>query len=164
MANYLKISVGILFILCASRFIPHPPNFTSVIALSFYVPALLGRKFIPILLISFVFTDLIIGLHKITFYTWGSIVVIGLVANFLSSTFYKRVLGSVFGAIIFYIISNFGVWTMGSYGYDLKGLIACYIFAIPFFGFTLLSTIIYSMIIESIVKIFKNFNLLKIRY
>ena len=48
--NYLKISVGIFLTLAASRFIPHPPNFTSLIALSFYVPVLLGLRFLPVLL------------------------------------------------------------------------------------------------------------------
>ena len=59
--NYLKISVGIFLALAASRFIPHPPNFTSLLALSFYIPALLGIKFIPALLVSFILTDFIIG-------------------------------------------------------------------------------------------------------
>ena len=48
--NYLKISLGIFTALAASRFIPHPPNFTSLIALSFYIPALLGTRFIPALI------------------------------------------------------------------------------------------------------------------
>ena len=42
--NYLKISLGILLALAASRFVPHPPNFTSLMALSFYVPALRNKK------------------------------------------------------------------------------------------------------------------------
>ena len=54
--NYLKISIGIFIALAASRFIPHPPNFTSLIALSFYVPAILGIRYLPALLISFVLT------------------------------------------------------------------------------------------------------------
>ena len=68
--NYLKISLGIFVVLAASRFIPHPPNFTSLIALSFYVPALLGRRFIPSLIFSFLLTDLIIGFHNTLFFTW----------------------------------------------------------------------------------------------
>ena len=51
--NYLKFSIGIFITLAASRFIPHPPNFTSLLALSFYIPALLGIRFVPILIISF---------------------------------------------------------------------------------------------------------------
>ncbi len=53
MERNIKISIGILFALAASRFIPHPPNFTSLFALSFYVPALLGVRYLPILVISF---------------------------------------------------------------------------------------------------------------
>ena len=51
--DYLKISIGIFVLLAVSRFIPHPPNFTNLIALSFYVPALLGINYLPVLLISF---------------------------------------------------------------------------------------------------------------
>ena len=56
--KYLTTSVGIFVILGLSRFIPHPPNFTSLIALSFYVPALLGIKFIPALILCYLLTDL----------------------------------------------------------------------------------------------------------
>ena len=73
---YLKISIGIFLALAASRLIPHPPNFTSLIALSFYVPALLGLSYLPALIICFFLTDLIIGFHSVTFFTWGSVILI----------------------------------------------------------------------------------------
>ena len=73
--SYLKITLGIFIILAASRFVPHPPNFTSLIALSFYVPAVLGRKFIPAILLSFFITDLFLGFHNITLFTWGSVLI-----------------------------------------------------------------------------------------
>ena len=44
--SYLKISIGIFIALAVSRFVPHPPNFTSLLALSFYVPAILGTGFL----------------------------------------------------------------------------------------------------------------------
>ena len=81
--NYLKISLGIFIVLAVSRFIPHPPNFTSLIALSFYIPAILGLKFMPALILSFFLTDLIIGFHSTIFFTWGSVIFIGLISNFL---------------------------------------------------------------------------------
>ena len=65
--NYLKISIGIFAVLATSRFVPHPPNFTSLLALSFYVPAILGLKFLPALIISFVITDMFISLHGLAF-------------------------------------------------------------------------------------------------
>ena len=66
--SYLKISAGIFLALAASRFIPHPPNFTSLIALGFYVPLILGLKFIPALLFCFIITDFVIGFHNYTLY------------------------------------------------------------------------------------------------
>jgi len=150
--SYLKISIGIFLALAASRFIPHPPNFTSLIALSFYVPLLFGVKFLPVLLISFIITDFIIGLHIVTFFTWGSVVLIGLMSKFFISNITKRVSGALLGAFLFFIITNFGVWSHGSYGYTLEGLIACYILAIPFFVYSLISTFVFSGFIESINK------------
>jgi hypothetical protein len=151
--NYLKISIGIFLALAASRFIPHPPNFTSLLALSFYVPLLLGIKFLPVLLISFIITDFIIGLHGVTFFTWGSIVLIGLMSKFFISNITKRVSGALLGACLFFIITNFGVWSLGSYGYTFEGLVTCYTLAIPFFTYSLISTFIFSGVIEGICKL-----------
>ena len=146
--NYIKISLGILAALAASRFVPHPPNFTSLLALSFYVPALLGVRFIPAIIISFAITDLIIGFHGVTLFTWGSIALIGLISNNFIKNVFSRISGALLGALIFYIITNFGVWSLGSYGYSFSGLLLCYTLAIPFFGYSLTSTFIFSGIIE----------------
>jgi hypothetical protein len=86
--NYLKISLGIFVALAASRFIPHPPNFTSLIALSFYIPALLGLRYLPILILSFIITDLFIGFHGVTLFTWGSVAIIGLFSKYFIKAFY----------------------------------------------------------------------------
>ena len=152
MTNYFKISIGILIALAGSRFIPHPPNFTSLLALSFYVPAILGIRYLPVLLISFVLTDLFIGLHGVTFFTWGSVIFIGLFSKFFAKNLINRMFGSLLGACAFFMITNFGVWSLGSYGYTFEGLIICYTLALPFFTYTIISTIIFSAIIESFVQ------------
>ena len=151
--NYSKVFFGIFLVLVVSRFVPHPPNFTSLLALSFYVPALLGTRFIPALITSFVLTDIVIGYHNTVFFTWGSVLVIGLMSNYFANSILKRLSGALIGAIVFYIITNFGVWTMGSYGYTFNGLITCYFLAIPFFGYSLISTFVFSSVIESLYKI-----------
>ena len=157
--NYLKISVGILLALSLSRFIPHPPNFTSLLALSFYVPIIFGKKFIPAVILSFAITDYIIGYHSLTHWTWGSVVIIGLISQYFKNSIYKRVGGALSGALIFFIITNFGVWVNGSYGYSFNGLLSCYTLAIPFFTYSLISTFIFSGIIEALIKIkFLKFN------
>ena len=159
--RYLNISIGIFIALSISRFIPHPPNFTSLIALSFYVPALLGKKYIPSLIISFAITDFIIGFHSLALFTWGSVLVIGLGSKFFISSIFTRISGALLGACLFFIITNFGVWSLGSYGYTFEGLLICYTLAIPFFSYTIISTFIFSGVIEGIYK-FKIHNNLKI--
>jgi len=151
--NYLRISFGIFFVLAASRFIPHPPNFTSLLALSFYVPALLGVRYLPALMISFVITDLFIGFHGVAFFTWGSVAVIGLASKFFVSSIFGRISGALSGACLFFIVTNFGVWSNGSYGYSIEGLTICYTLALPFFSYTIISTFIFSGIIEGLLKL-----------
>jgi hypothetical protein len=64
-----------------------------------------------------------------------------------------RIMGAVMGAFIFFLITNFGVWSYGSYGYSIEGFMLCYSLALPFFGNTLISTIIFSVIIELFISI-----------
>ena len=153
--NYLKISIAIFLALASSRFIPHPPNFTSLIALGFYVPAFFGMKFLPVLILSFIVTDLIIGFHSTVFFTWGSVILIGFLAQFFKSSIIYRISGSLLGAILFFIITNFGVWSTGYYGYTLSGFISCYVLAIPFFVYTFISTLSFSVLIETIYYFIK---------
>ena len=150
--HYLKVSTGIFLVLAASRFIPHPPNFTSLLALSFYVPAILGIRYLPALVLSFFITDLVIGFHGTTLFTWGSVILIGLLSKFFISNTITRISGALIGASLFFVITNFGVWSLGFYGYTIEGLITCYTLAIPFFGNTIVGTIIFSSIIEVFLK------------
>ena len=160
--SYLKVSLAIFMVLAASRFIPHPPNFTSLIALSFYVPALLGLRYLSALVICFVITDVFIGFHGLTLFTWGSVIIIGLISKFFTYNIYCRVSGAFLGACIFFLMTNFVVWLLGSYGYSLNGLLSSYWLAIPFFGNTILSTLIYALIIELLFKIYKTQKIIQI--
>ena len=157
--NYFKISIGIFITLATSRFVPHPPNFTSLLALSFYIPAFLGVRYLPVLVISFVLTDLAIGFHGVTLFTWGSVILIGLGSRFFTKTILNRIFGSLLGVCLFFIITNFGVWTLGSYTYTFEGLLLCYALAIPFFTYSLISTFIFSGVFEGIYK----FSFLKLK-
>ena len=156
MKQKLLIFVGIFASLAASRFIPHPPNFTSLIALSFYVPVFLGVRYLPALLISFAITDLVVGYHTGTHWTWGSVLVIGLASQYFAKSIVTRLFGVLAGGCIFFLLTNFGVWISGSlYELSLNGFVECFVLALPFFGYTLLSTFIFSSIIETGYLFFK---------
>ena len=64
----------------------------------------------------------------------------------LSKVSIPRVLGGAIGAsILFFIISNFGVWLSDpDYPLTWSGLVLCYEMAIPFFRNTLASDLLYT--------------------
>jgi len=160
--SYLKISLSIFVVLATTRFVPHPPNFTSLIALSFYVPVIFGSRFIPATILSFAITDLFIGMHGTTFFTWGSVLFISILSNYFSNDILKRLSGALLGALIFFTVTNFGVWSLGTYDYSLEGILLCYTLALPFFGNTVISTITYSLLFEALYRLNKNFLFIKI--
>ena len=78
-ALIFSASIGIILLF---RVIPHPPNFTPVIALSFYIPVLLGFWSIPFIILSFAITDYLIGFHSLLIWTWSSLAFIGILSKF----------------------------------------------------------------------------------
>ena len=98
-------------------------------------------------------SDLFIGFYENVIFVYTSLLLITFIFHKIS---YKINFKNLFiycfaGSVIFFVVSNFGVWALGSPGvYDiayeksLSGLIQCYILAIPFFGNTFLSTLIFS--------------------
>ena len=152
LGNYL-IKNFIAFISCVGivllfRIIPHPPNFTTVIALSLYLPFIFGIWSIPFCILGFAITDYFIGFHSLMFWTWGALAFTGYTSKFCNKI-YSRIVLSFIGAITFFVISNFGVWISGTlYEISVQGLLECYIMAIPFFTNTLLSTMFFAVIFE----------------
>ena len=140
--------VGIVLIF---RIIPHPPNFTPVIALSLYLPIIFGLWSLPFCILGFAITDYFVGFHSLLIWTWGSLVLVGLISKF-SKNIINRLTLAFLGSLIFFAFSNLGVWLAGSY-YEpnIEGLITCYIMAIPFFTNTLISTMTFAIFIEFFV-------------
>jgi hypothetical protein len=51
-----------------------------------------------------------------------------------------RLVGATFlASLAFFILSNFGTWLEGWYGYTLDGLVACFVAAIPFWQNSLIA-------------------------
>ena len=118
------------------------------------MPAIFGLKYIWIVFIAYFITDIILGLHSTLLFTWGSVVLIGFISKYLNQSLKSRLFGALFASLLFFVITNFGVWLLGMYDYSFKGLLESYIMAIPFYKSTILSTLIYSLIIETIFKFY----------
>ena len=147
--------IGLILILAFARLIPHPPNFTPVIAvamMSGYFFKNINFSFLTLLVAMFL-SDLFIGFYENVIFVYGSLILITFIFYKVSRkiNFKNLFIFGFVGSLIFFIISNFGVWLLGSPGvldvpYDrsFNGLIECYILAIPFFGNTFLSTLVFA--------------------
>ena len=156
--NLLKkeiFPISLIVILAFARLIPHPPNFTPIIA----VAIISGYFFkninlsLLILLAAMLISDLFIGFYENVIFVYASLLLITFVFHKISKkiNFKNLFIYGFAGSLIFFIVSNFGVWALGSpgvsdivYEKSLNGLIQCYVLAIPFFGNTFLSTIIFA--------------------
>jgi hypothetical protein len=143
MLAFLILLFGVI-----SRLFVHLPNFTPVIALALFGGVTLEKRyalFIPLALM--VVSDLIIGFHAVIFFTWSAVVlcsIIGLMVRKQKSPV-RLFAASIFAAVLFFVVSNFGAWLV-MYPRTTDGFVQCYIAAIPFFRYTLLSTVAYSAV------------------
>ncbi len=66
-------------------------------------------------------------------------------------------LSAIAGSILFFIVTNFGVWAMGGYTYTFAGLVECYTLAIPFFRSTLLGNLFYVGVLFGSYEMIKSY-------
>ena len=132
----------------ALRLVPHPPNFTAIGAMALFSGAYLGRRSLAFAapLAALVLSDLVIG-----FYPELLFVYVGVAATVLLGwavgrcrTLLRVAAAAVVASVLFYLLTNFGVWlVMDYYPKTFAGLIACYVAAIPFFQNTLAGNLFY---------------------
>jgi hypothetical protein len=150
---YLIIAVAI-----AARFIPGAVNFSPVYAGLLFSGAYLKRRdsiWFPVSLLAA--SDLLVNslLYHTSFQwmqtiNWIAFAAIVMVGWWLQKRVSVRnvLVASVAGPSVFFLISNFAVWLGGGlYPPTLGGLAACYIAAIPFYGNSLISAVLFSGIL-----------------
>ena len=157
--NYILCSLLIVMGVM-SRFIDHAPNFTPILSIAIMCSLYIKNRFIVLVPISIMLlSDLYIGNHIIAPWVYFSILAICIVSFFAKNNIRSVLLYSLINSILFFVVTNFGVWVSGGYYYSAEGLISCYIAALPFFRNTLISTFLFSLsifalynLVESIIK------------
>jgi len=148
----LAAVTGGIVMAVALRLLPHPPNFSTLAATALFGGASLARRRLAFLvpLATLFLTDLILvstsytaaGVaHAVSWplvpFIYGSMILTAALGCWLRSR--RSVLTiagtALAGSILFFLITNFGVWaTANWYPHTFGGLFACYVAAIPFFG------------------------------
>lgn len=149
------------------RLVPHMPNFAPITAIALFGGANLGKRFsILVPLLAMAISDYLLlyinpfsgpdfshiypitaMFHTTTFYVWGSFAISSLIGIWLQK--HKKsqaiIAASLLASLQFFLITNFGVWAEGMYGRGLDGLMQSYIMGLPFFRWTLLGDLFYTI-------------------
>ena len=149
----------LILILVFSRLIPHPPNFTPIIAAALMSNYLFKNIYISLfaLATSMFLSDLIIGIHGNLFVVYFSLFLITIFCSKVLKHINVNILLllSVSSSLLFFVITNFGFWALtGMYEKNLNGLLYCYLLAIPFFTNTLISTVIFSYLTYAVYNFY----------
>lgn len=137
------LAVLVILILVFFRLIPHPPNFTPILAISVFsgikFKSNLFSYFVPVL--AMLLSDAIIGFHSGIYLIYATLII----AAAVSKRFNNINSAALSSSFLFFLITNFYVWVISStYPKTLLGIIECYTLALPFFAMTLLSTFFFT--------------------
>lgn len=145
-----------VFVILATflRLIPHPLNFTPITSLALFSGVMFNRKWLGLIipLIAMFLSDIILGFSMISFWVYASFGLITLFGWFIKKMNIHSILLS---SIIFFIVSNFGVWVLG-YPHTIEGILLCYIMAIPFFGYSIIGDLFWGFVIKFSYKFVEN--------
>ena len=149
-----SLPICLILILSLSRLIPHPSNFTPMLAVGVFSGFYFRNFLLGVLIVIFsmFLGDLYLGFHETMFFTYISLavaVVFGLLIKRLKFT--EILFSGLASSACFFIITNFGAWlTLAMYEKNFSGLLQSYAMAIPFFHNTLISTFLYLIVLKLI--------------
>jgi len=153
----LILPIGIILILSFSRLIPHPSNFTPILAAGVFAGFYFRNFVLSIFIVvsSMFIGDLVIGFHSTMIFTYSSLILAVAIGLLIKKFNFKEILFSgLSSSVIFFIVTNFGSWfTLEMYEKNFSGLMQSYFMAIPFFHNTLISTLIYLIVLKFLLEI-----------
>lgn len=148
---YLYVLAALLL-----RLLPHPWNVTPLGAMFLFSGATFRSKVesLVVPLAALLLSDYAV-IHILyqgrygwfSPYTWAGFLLVGLIGWALRGRMtWLRVGGaSLAGSVVFFVVSNFGVWAGEKlYAPTLGGLMDCYVAALPFFRNSLLGDLAYA--------------------
>ena len=156
--NWRPVALSLTVLGAVARLLPHAPNFAPVGATSLFAGARLPRwqaYLVP--LVALAVTDPSLSpfygfqpYSKYLLFSYLSVLISVWLGRRLRNTeSVSRIAAvTVVNSIQFFLITNFGSWLwFQAYPRTAAGLASCYVAAIPFFGWTLASDVLYTAIL-----------------
>lgn len=141
--------LGMIISAAFLRMIPHPPNVTPVMAMALFGGAYIDNRRLAFLIPCAVMlaSDAMLGFHRFMPFVYGAMAAAVLIGFRLrgGKNVIKMLMAAVLASVLFYLITNFGVWATGwIYPKTPGGLLECYAAALPFLRLNLLGNLIYT--------------------
>lgn len=139
---------GLLALGVLTRWVPHPPNFSALLAIALFGGFLLpGPAALALPVLSAFLGDAVLGFHDLVWVVYLTLLAMVFIGRLLPrlnrgwKTWGAWAIGGLGGSVLFFATTNFGVWwASGIYPHTHAGFMSCYLMAIPFFHNTILST------------------------
>ena len=140
---------GIILVAAFARLIPHPPNVTPIMAMALLGGATIGNRTLAFLipLAAMFISDIVLGLHGTLLFVYGAILLTVALGAWLQNHkgWLPTALTAIGAGMLFYLITNFGVWLTGTmYPKTFAGLLECYVAALPFLRNSVIGNLAYT--------------------
>jgi hypothetical protein len=145
----LIVATGLIVAVAATRFLPHPPNFSPVMAVALFGSAVFANRYMGLILAlaAMALSDVGLGAHSTLPFVYIAMLGAGALGFLLRKdrTVTKIIGATLAGSVLFFVVTNFGVFVMQDlYAKNLQGLVECYAMALPFFQNSLAGDIVFS--------------------
>ena len=152
MENGKRLWIALVLLCAAARLLPHPWNFTPLMAIGLFsgYQASKASTGILVTLSALALSDLVLGFHSGFWFVYAAALVAVLFGRITRN---RGGAGAIAAAALasslsFFLITNFMVWAAGRlYPMTLAGLAACFSAAIPFYQNQILGDAFYTLAI-----------------
>jgi hypothetical protein len=161
--SIIGISLALIALIVLGRNLPHVPNFAPVAAAGLLAGYLFRSRVLAISvpMLGMLLSDLLIGMYdwRVMAFVYAGLAIPALLGRLLraetpsfeqpglrSLVRVGKLAGAATGsALIFFLLSNFGVWAAeGMYAHTAQGLAICYTVAVPFLKSSLSADLFFS--------------------
>jgi hypothetical protein len=148
----LLLALALVGLCVVARMLPHVSNFSPVAAAALFAGAMLGRRWLALLVpvAALLIGDLTLGFDdgRVTAVIYAALALPALIGMIARShrIWFTAIGGALAASLIFFATTNLAVWAFsGMYSLDSAGLMHCYTAALPFLKYTVAGDLFWSV-------------------
>lgn len=145
MLNSERLAIVLVLLGAGSRLLHLPPNIAAVTGVTIFAGFAIRNLWLALAvpLAAMALADVVLGFYPDLLFTYAGMAAGVLLARALLHplTVPRLVVTTLAASLVFFILSNLGVFVSGYYGYTLEGLVACYVAALPFWQNSLVADV-----------------------